>query len=71
MNVQGDEPDIDINDIKLLDNKMKSNNSRIGTLAAKISDYKMYENENVVKVKIENLSTKIHFQWQKILWKSK
>jgi len=52
MNVQGDEPDIDINDIKLLDNKMKSNNSRIGTLAAKISDYKMYENKNVVKVKI-------------------
>ena len=52
MNVQGDEPDIDINDIKMLDNMMKKNNSKIGTLAAKILNSKMYENENVVKVKI-------------------
>ena len=52
MNVQGDEPDIDINDIKTLNNKMKTNNSKIGTLAAKISYAEMYENENVVKVKI-------------------
>ena len=29
MNVQGDEPDIDVNDIKSLDAKMKSNNSKI------------------------------------------
>ena len=27
MNIQGDEPDIDINDIKLLDAQMKKNNS--------------------------------------------
>ena len=53
MNVQGDEPEIDIDDIKNLDNKMKSNNSKIGTLAAKISNEAMYENENVVKVKIK------------------
>jgi 3-deoxy-manno-octulosonate cytidylyltransferase (CMP-KDO synthetase) len=53
MNVQGDEPEIDIDDIKNLDNKMKSNNSKIGTLAAKISSEAMYENENVVKVKIK------------------
>ena len=52
MNVQGDEPDIDINDIKMLDNKMKTNNSKIGTLAAKIPSPKMYEDENIVKVKI-------------------
>ena len=52
MNIQGDEPDIDINDIKMLDNKMKTNNSKIGTLAAKISRPEMYEDENVVKVKI-------------------
>ena len=52
MNVQGDEPDIDINDIKTLDMKMKSNQSKIGTLAANISSQDMYENENVVKVKI-------------------
>jgi len=53
MNVQGDEPDIDINDIKLLDAQMKKNNSQIGTLAAHIRDDKMYENTNVVKVKIK------------------
>ena len=52
MNVQGDEPDIDINDIKLLDAQMKKNKSKIGTLAARIRDEKMYENNHVVKVKI-------------------
>src|SRR5210317_1635508 len=36
MNVQGDEPDIDIEDIKNLDIEMKQNSSSIGTLAAKI-----------------------------------
>ena len=53
MNVQGDEPDIDIEDIKNLDNKMKINNSKIGTLAAKIANSKMYDDENVVKVRIK------------------
>jgi 3-deoxy-manno-octulosonate cytidylyltransferase (CMP-KDO synthetase) len=53
MNVQGDEPEIDINDIKNLDNKMKINNSKIGTLGSKIINSKMYENENIVKVKIK------------------
>ena len=54
MNVQGDEPDININDIKILDIKMKTNNSKIGTLAANISSQDVYENENVVKVKIQD-----------------
>ena len=53
MNIQGDEPDIDIDDIKLLNNKMKTNNSKMGTLAAKISSPQMYEDENIVKVKIK------------------
>ena len=53
MNIQGDEPDIDINDIKNLDSQMKKSNSRIGTLAAKISRQEMYRDENVVKVKIK------------------
>ncbi len=52
MNVQGDEPDIDINDIKSLDKKMKMNKSKMGTLAARISNQNMYNDENVVKVKI-------------------
>ena len=53
MNIQGDEPGIDINDIKNLDNKMKISNCKIGTLAAKISNSKIYNNENVVKVGIK------------------
>ena len=53
MNIQGDEPDIDIDDIKSLDAKMKSNKSKIGTLAANIQLKEMYENENVVKVKVK------------------
>ena len=53
MNIQGDEPGIDLNDIKDLNNKMKINNSKIGTLAAKITNNKIYENKNVVKVKIK------------------
>ena len=61
MNVQGDEPDIDINDIKKLDDKMKSNNSKIGTLAAKIARPEMHEDENVVKVKIKQSFNKNSF----------
>ena len=53
MNVQGDEPEIDINDVKNLNDKMKTNNSKIGTLAAKISNSTTYENANVVKVRIK------------------
>ena len=52
MNVQGDEPEINIGDIKNLDIKMKTNNSKIGTLAAKIFDNKIYNNKNIVKVKV-------------------
>ena len=51
MNVQGDEPDINVDDIKDLNNKMKINKSEIGTLAAKISNFEIYGNENIVKVK--------------------
>jgi|TARA_B100001063_G_scaffold30869_1_gene23904 3-deoxy-manno-octulosonate cytidylyltransferase (CMP-KDO synthetase) len=61
MNVQGDEPDIDINDIKTLDMKMKLNNSKIGTLAANIPSIKMYEDESTVKVKIQESFDKNSF----------
>ena len=50
MNLQGDEPAININDIINLNKKMISNQSQIGTLAAKIKDLKDLENENIVKV---------------------
>ena len=61
MNVQGDEPDIDINDIKSLDAKMKLNKSQIGTLAANIQSEDMYHNENLVKVKIKESFDKNSF----------
>ena len=59
MNLQGDEPAIDIDDIKSLNHKMVKNNSNLGTLAAKLKDTKNLKNENVVKVITENS----YFQW--------
>lgn len=50
MNLQGDEPAININDIINLNKKMISNQSQMGTLAAKIKDLKDLQNENIVKV---------------------
>ena len=50
MNLQGDEPAINIEDIINLNKKMVSNQSKIGTLAAKIKDLKDLDNENIVKV---------------------
>ncbi len=61
MNVQGDEPDISIIDIKNLDSKMKKNNSKIGTLAAKISKKETYQDVNMVKVKIKESFDKNSF----------
>ena len=61
MNLQGDEPAIDIDDIKNLNNKMVKNNSYLGTLAAKIKDIKNLKNENIVKVITENRLEGDHF----------
>ena len=49
MNLQGDEPAIDIEDIIRLNKKMVSNQSKMGTLAAKMKDLKDLDNENIVK----------------------
>ena len=54
MNLQGDEPAIDIDDIKSLNDKMLKNNSNLGTLAAKIKDITNLKNQNIVKVITEN-----------------
>ena len=54
MNLQGDEPAIDIKDIVKLNDKMLKNTSNIGTLAATIEDNKNLKNENIVKVITEN-----------------
>ena len=50
MNLQGDEPAINIEDIKSLKDKMINYQSKIGTLAAKIENEKDFQNENIVKV---------------------
>jgi len=54
MNLQGDEPAIDIQDIVKLNDKMLKNPSNIGTLAATIKENKNLKNENIVKVITEN-----------------
>ena len=50
MNLQGDEPLMNIEDIKNLNNKMIQTKSQLGTLASNISDNKLYDDQNVVKV---------------------
>jgi 3-deoxy-manno-octulosonate cytidylyltransferase (CMP-KDO synthetase) len=50
MNLQGDEPIIDIEDIINLNKKMIKNQSEMGTLAAIIKDSKDLKNVNMVKV---------------------
>tara|TARA_B100001173_G_scaffold123217_1_gene107103 strand:- start:129 stop:860 length:732 start_codon:yes stop_codon:yes gene_type:complete len=59
MNLQGDEPAINIEDIINLNKKMISYQSKIGTLAAKMKDSKNLDNKNIVKVITkENLDNK-------------
>ena len=59
MNLQGDEPLIDVDDIRSLNQFMINTNLKIGTLASKILDKKLYDNQSAVKVKtIEELSHK-------------
>jgi len=50
MNLQGDEPLMNIEDIRNLNDQMIKNQSQLGTLASKIKDKKLYKNENIVKV---------------------
>ena len=50
LNLQGDEPLMNIEDIKNLNNYMIQSKRDLGTLAAKIIDNKVFENHNIVKV---------------------
>ena len=50
MNLQGDEPLINIEDIQNLNNNMINTKRDLGTLAAKINDKKVFENQDIVKV---------------------
>ena len=61
MNLQGDEPAIDIDDIKKLNDKMAKNYSDLGTLAALITDDNHLNNESIVKVITEKNLEEDHF----------
>ena len=50
MNLQGDEPLMNIRDIKNLNDLMIRNSSQLGTLASNISNRRLYQDRNVVKV---------------------
>ena len=50
MNLQGDEPLMNIDDIKNLNKLMINFKCNLGTLASKIRDEKILKNENIVKV---------------------
>ena len=54
MNLQGDEPAINIEDIVNLNQMMIDHKAKIGTLAAKINNKLDLTNENIVKVITEN-----------------
>ena len=67
MNLQGDEPTIDPQDLINLNKIVTQNNLDVGTLAARINEKKIYSNQNVVKVitknklKKDNFSTAVNF----------
>ena len=50
MNLQGDEPLIDIGDIINLRDQMIRNQSKLGTLASKINDHNLLDQQSIVKV---------------------
>jgi len=61
LNLQGDEPNIDKDDIINLNNLMINSESEIGTLAAIIQHDKMLNDKNVVKVITESKLEKNNF----------
>ena len=61
LNLQGDEPDINKDDIINLNHFMINRGMEIGTLAAKINDDKMLNNKNVVKVIVESKLEETNF----------
>ena len=60
INLQGDEPMIDIEDIKNLNNHAINKNSEITTLACKINDNKILNKSNIVKVITDEEISKVN-----------
>ncbi len=61
LNIQGDEPSIDEEDIIKLNNLMIKNKLSIGTLAAEIKNKNKFLNENIVKVVTKEILNKKNF----------
>ena len=61
MNLQGDEPLMDIDDMRNLNDKMIKNNSKLGTLASKILDKQIYDKQSVVKVETNESLNNLNF----------
>ena len=61
MNLQGDEPLMNIEDIKNLNDQMIKNQSQLGTLASEIKNKALYENENIVKVNTKEYLDDLNF----------
>ena len=61
LNLQGDEPDINKDDIINLNNFMINQDAELGTLAAKIEDDTILNNRNVVKVVTDKKLAKNNF----------
>ena len=61
MNLQGDEPLMDIEDIRNLNNQMIRNRSQLGTLASKLKNKEFYENESIVKVVTKESLDNVNF----------
>jgi len=61
INLQGDEPNIDINDLKHLVKLIEVNKPEIGTLASEIDNQSKLNNEDIVKVITENKITYQNF----------
>ena len=61
MNLQGDEPLMNIDDIKNLNNQMIKNNSFLGTLGSNTLNKNDYSNENIVKVETKKELDNLNF----------
>ena len=61
MNLQGDEPLMNLDDIRNLNSQMIKNNAKLGTLASNISDKEFYQNQNIVKVMTKEILNHSNF----------
>ena len=61
MNLQGDEPLMNVEDIRILNKQMSDTDSQLGTLASEIQDKKLFNNLNIVKLISSEMLNNINF----------